>query len=92
MAQRLQLIANPVALEARHRARARVEDRCARCAKDIGLENFPFTSGAANQVWWELVLAAPDVSVFYQRLPWKTSRVTESPIRSATDRCTPLAT
>ena len=55
------------ALEARHRAHARVEDRI-RCAKDTGLENFPFRSFAANQVWLELVLAAQDLLVFYQRL------------------------
>lgn len=53
------------ALEARHRAHARVEDRI-RCAKDTGLENFPFRSFASNQVWLELVLAAQDLLVFYQ--------------------------
>jgi hypothetical protein len=55
------------ALEARHRAHARVEDRI-RCAKDTGLDNFPFRSFAANQVWLELVLAAQDLLVLYQRL------------------------
>ena len=54
-------------LEARHRAHARVEDRI-RCAKDTGLENFPFRSFASNQVWLELVLATQDLLVFYQRL------------------------
>jgi Transposase DDE domain group 1 len=55
------------ALEVRHRAHARVEDRI-RCAKETGLENFPFRSFVANQVWLELVLAAQDLLVFYQRL------------------------
>src|SRR5215472_2986608 len=54
-------------LEARHRAHARVEDRI-RCANDTGLENLPFRDFAANQVWLELVLAAQDLLVFYQRL------------------------
>jgi hypothetical protein len=54
-------------LEDRHRAQARVEDRI-RCAKDTGLENFPFRSFAANQVWLELVLAAQDLLVCYKRL------------------------
>lgn len=30
--------------------------------------NFPFRSFAANQIWMELVLAAQDLMVFYQRL------------------------
>ena len=62
-----QIDSDLAALEARHRAHARVEDRI-RCAKDTGLDNFPFRSFAANQVWLELVLAAQDLLVFYQRL------------------------
>jgi hypothetical protein len=54
-------------LEARHRAHARVEDRI-RCGRDTGLQNFPFRSFAANRVWLELVLAAQDLLVSYQRL------------------------
>jgi hypothetical protein len=54
-------------LEARHRGRARVEDRI-RCGKDTGLRNFPFLQLAANQVWLELVLAAQDLLTFFQRL------------------------
>ncbi len=54
-------------LEARHRGRARVEDRI-RCGKDTGLRNFPFRQFAANQVWLELVLAAQDLLTFFQRL------------------------
>ena len=53
--------------EARRRAHARVEDRI-RCANDTGLENLRFRDFAANQVWLELVLAAQDLLVFYQRL------------------------
>lgn len=54
-------------LEARHRGRARVEDRI-RCGKDTGLRSFPFRHLAANQVWLELVLAAQDLLTFFQRL------------------------
>ena len=54
-------------LEARHRGRARVEDRI-RCGKDTGLRSFPFRQFAANQVWLELVLAAQDLLTFFQRL------------------------
>lgn len=56
-----------VALEARHRAHARVEDRI-RCAKDSGLRNFPFHGFLANQIWLELVLAAQNLVVFFRRL------------------------
>jgi hypothetical protein len=56
-----------VALEVRHRARARVEDRI-RCGKDTGLRSFPFHQFAANQVWLELVLAAQDLTTFFKRL------------------------
>jgi DDE family transposase len=54
-------------LEARHRARAHVEDRI-RCGKDTGLRNLPFRQFAANQVWLELALAAQDLLTFFQRL------------------------
>lgn len=47
-------------LEARHRARARCEDRI-RCAKDTGLRNLPFHDFSANEVWLELVLMAQDL-------------------------------
>ena len=56
-----------VQLEARHRARARAENRI-RCAKDTGLENFPFHDFLPNQFWLELVLAAQDAIAFFQRL------------------------
>jgi hypothetical protein len=48
------------ALEARHRAHARVEDRV-RCAKDMGLSNLPFRDFAPNEVWLELCLMAQDM-------------------------------
>jgi hypothetical protein len=44
------------ALERRHRARARVEDRI-RAAKDTGLASLPFRDFDANAVWLELVLS-----------------------------------
>jgi len=55
------------ALEARHRAHARVEDRI-RCAKQTGLENLPFHDFAHNQVWLELVLMAQDLIAWFQAL------------------------
>lgn len=56
-----------VKLEARHRARARAENRI-RNAKATGLENLPFHDFAANKVWLELVLAAQDLIAWFQRL------------------------
>lgn len=49
-----------VALEARHRGHARVEDRI-KGAKDCGLERMPFRSFAANSAWLELVLTGCDL-------------------------------
>ena len=54
-------------LEARHRGHARVEDRI-RCAKDTGLNNFPFHDFAANQAWLEVVLGACDLLAWTQAL------------------------
>ncbi len=54
-------------LEVRHRGHARVENRI-RCAKDTGLENFPFHDFLPNRVWLELVLAAQDLITFFQHL------------------------
>lgn len=56
-----------VALEARHRARARVEDRI-RAAKDTGLRDLPFRELAPNAVWLELVLVAQDLLAWAQAL------------------------
>lgn len=58
---------DPVTLEARHRARARVEDAI-RAAKDTGLRNLPFRDFAANQAWLELVLIAQDLTAWTQAL------------------------
>ena len=55
------------ALEARHRAHARVEDRI-RCGKASGLRNLPFRDFAANEVWLELVLVAQDLVAWMQHL------------------------
>ena len=55
------------ALEARHRAHARVEDRI-RCARETGLRNLPFHAFAPNEVWLELVLCAQDLLAWTQAL------------------------
>jgi hypothetical protein len=55
------------ALERRHRARARVEDRI-RAAKNCGLANLPFRDFDANAVWLELVLTAQHVLFYSQTL------------------------
>lgn len=54
-------------LEARHRGRARIEQRIA-AAKDTGLQNLPFASFAANQAWLTLVLLAGDLIAWTQSL------------------------
>lgn len=54
-------------LEARHRGRARVENRI-RCGKATGLESLPFYDFMPNCVWLELVLAAQDLIAFFQNL------------------------
>ncbi len=58
---------DPVVLEARHRARARVEDAI-RAAKDTGLRNLPFREFTANVAWLELVLIAQDLLSWSQTL------------------------
>jgi hypothetical protein len=58
---------DPVTLEARHRARARVEDAI-RAAKDTGLRNLPFREFAPNAAWLELVLIAQDLMSWAQTL------------------------
>lgn len=55
------------ALEARHRQHACVENLI-RCAKQTGLENFPFRDVVANMAWLELVLAAQDLTAWTQLL------------------------
>jgi hypothetical protein len=58
---------DPVLLEARHRARASVEDAI-RAAKETGLRNLPFRELAPNAVWCELVLIAQDLLAWSQSL------------------------
>jgi len=55
------------ALDARHRAHARVEDRI-RTAKDTGLNHFPSRSFAINQAWLTVVMLAVDLLVWTQHL------------------------
>jgi hypothetical protein len=55
------------ALDARHRAHARVEDRI-RAAKDTGLRTLPCDTFARNALWLELVLIAQDLTAFTQAL------------------------
>jgi hypothetical protein len=55
------------ALERRHRARARIEDRI-RAAKQTGMANLPFRDFDANAVWLELVLVAQDLFFYAQTL------------------------
>jgi hypothetical protein len=55
------------ALEARHRAHARVEDRI-RCGKDTGYGRFPSRHFPINQVWLELALTAADLIAWAQTM------------------------
>ena len=55
------------ALDARHRAHARVEQRI-RDAKDTGMANLPSADFAINSIWLQLVLAAQDLFVFFAAL------------------------
>jgi len=59
--------ADIVALEARHRARAGVEDRI-RAGKDTGMRNLPFRDFDLNAAWLELVLLAQDLTAWTQAL------------------------
>jgi hypothetical protein len=65
------------ALEARHRARARVEDRI-RDAKDTGLDRLPFHDAASNAIWLQIVLLAMDLVTWAQQLAltgtWRLAR------------------
>ena len=58
---------DPAVLEARHRARASVEDAI-RAAKDTGMANLPFRELAPNAAWLELVLIAQDLVSWAQAL------------------------
>jgi hypothetical protein len=52
------------ALDARHRAHARVEQRI-RDAKTLGLRNLPSADFAINQIWLQLVLLAQDLLAWF---------------------------
>jgi hypothetical protein len=56
-----------VALEVRHRQRARCEDRI-RGLKDTGLRNLPFHGYAQNRIWVEVVALAADLLAWTQTL------------------------
>jgi hypothetical protein len=53
------------ALEARHRQRARCEDRI-RDAKDTGLTNLPYADAASNPIWLQIILLAMDLTTWAQ--------------------------
>ena len=55
------------ALEARHRQRARCDDRV-KDAKDTGLTNLPNSGAASNANWIQVVLLAMNLSTWTQQL------------------------
>lgn len=55
------------ALDRRHRAHARVEQRI-RDAKTLGLRNLPSADFAINQIWLQLVLVAQDLLAWFAAL------------------------
>lgn len=65
------------ALEARHRARARCEDRI-RDAKDTGADRLPFHDAASNAIWLQIVLLAMDLITWAQQIAltdaWRAAR------------------
>ena len=65
------------ALEARHRARARCEDRI-RDAKDTGLDRLPYADAASNAIWLQIVLLAMDLTCWAQQIAltgdWRRAR------------------
>jgi len=70
------------ALDVRHRAHARVEDRI-RGAKNTGARTLPCNTLARNAVWLQLVLAAQDLMTFMQALTLDGAlRVAEPPTPS----------
>jgi Transposase DDE domain group 1 len=66
------------ALDARHRAHARVEDRI-RCAKNTGLDHFPSRSFAINQAWLTVVMLAVDLLTWTQHLLLRGHLATAEP-------------
>ncbi len=65
------------ALEARHRQRARCEDRIAD-AKDTGADRLPYADAASNAIWLQVVLLALDLITWSQQLAlrdtWRVAR------------------
>jgi hypothetical protein len=65
------------ALEARHRARARCEDRI-RDAKDTGADRLPYADAASNAIWLQIVLLAMDLMTWAQQIAltgtWRVAR------------------
>lgn len=55
------------ALEARHRQRARCEDRI-RDAKDTGADRLPYADAASNAIWLQIVLLAMDLTCWAQQI------------------------
>jgi hypothetical protein len=53
-------------LELEYRRRAHVEDGI-RCAKNLGLRNFPSWSFASNQVWLELLMMSQCLLIWFQQ-------------------------
>lgn len=68
-----------VALEARHRAHARVENSI-KALRDTGLDRMPFRRFAANEAWLELVLGASDL------LAWLRWRYLDGELALATPK------
>jgi hypothetical protein len=66
------------ALDVRHRAHARVEDRI-RCAKDTGLAAMPCDTFDRNQLWCQLVMIAADLLTFTQKLTLTGSHAIAEP-------------
>ncbi len=65
------------AMEARHRQRARCEDRIAD-AKDTGAGRLPFHDAASNAIWLQIVLLAMDLTTWAQQIAltdaWRVAR------------------
>ena len=63
--------------EARHRQRARCEDRI-RDAKDTGLDRLPYADAPSNTIWLQIVLLAIDLTTWTQQLAltgeWRLAR------------------
>jgi hypothetical protein len=78
------------ALEARHRAHARVEDRI-RCAKDTGLDNFPSGALPPTRSGWSWCSPPRTCSSSTSVSAWRARHRTGSPRSSAIGFCIPSA-